>query len=223
MPEWLQQAFFSESVISTRDMALRLVVALVLGCVVAGIYRATHGRLGWQSSALMPTMVLLSVLIAMVTLVIKDNVARAFSLVGALSIVRFRTMVEDARDTAFVIFAVAVGMAAGSGALLVALVGIPIAAAAAFLFRPRVRPAGEAGVDYSLTLRLSGTTADTRLDTLLAQHLESCRLLAVVTARQGLAFERSYTVRLRPPATPADLVAALNGVEGMQSVELRTA
>ena len=58
---------------------------------------------------------LLSILIAMVTQVIGDNVARAFSLVGALSIVRFRTVVRDTVDTAFVIFAVAVGMAVGAG------------------------------------------------------------------------------------------------------------
>src|SRR3712207_7408096 len=57
--------------------------------------------------------VLLAVLVALVTLVIGDSTARAFGLVGALSIVRFRTVVEDTRDTAFVIFAVALGMAAG--------------------------------------------------------------------------------------------------------------
>ena len=50
----------------------------------------------------------------MVTQVIGDNVARAFSLVGALSIVRFRTVVRDTQDTAYVIFAVAVGMAVGA-------------------------------------------------------------------------------------------------------------
>ena len=60
------------------------------------------------------TLVLLTILIAMVTQVIGDNVARAFSLVGALSIVRFRTVVRDTQDTAYVIFAVAVGMAVGS-------------------------------------------------------------------------------------------------------------
>ena len=58
---------------------------------------------------------LLSILIAMVTQVIGDNIARAFSLVGALSIVRFRTVVRDTQDTAFVIFSVGVGMAVGAG------------------------------------------------------------------------------------------------------------
>src|SRR5207253_3672573 len=88
-------------------------VALALGCLVAWIYRRT--RQGNEVAASFPvTLVLLSVLIAMVTQVIGDNVARAFSLVGALSIVRFRTVVRDTQDTAFVIFAVVVGMAIGA-------------------------------------------------------------------------------------------------------------
>ena len=73
----------------------------------------------------------------MVTQVIGDNIARAFSLVGALSIVRFRTVVRDTQDTAFVIFAVVVGMAAGARDLVVAGIGIVVIGAAAFLMRPK--------------------------------------------------------------------------------------
>ncbi len=69
---------------------------------------------------------LLTVLIAMVMLVIGNSVARAFGLVGALSIVRFRTVVSDTRDTAFVIFAVVIGMALGAGSVVVVLAGIPV-------------------------------------------------------------------------------------------------
>src|SRR5207248_6540957 len=87
------------------------------------------------------------------TMVIGNNSARAFSLVGVLAIVRFRTVVEDTRDTAFVIFAVAVGMAVGAGFLKVALVGLPFAAAAAFLFRPPSAPQTGPS-DFTLALRV---------------------------------------------------------------------
>ncbi len=80
------------------EIFTRLAVALLLGFVVAGIYKATRKSSG---SSFPATLVLLSVLIAMVTQVIGDNVARAFSLVGALSIVRFRTVVRDTQDTAY--------------------------------------------------------------------------------------------------------------------------
>src|SRR6185369_5103087 len=81
------------------------------------------------------TLVLLCTLIAMVTQVIGESVARAFSLVGALSIVRFRTVVRDTQDTAYVIFAVAVGMAVGAQAPWVGLIGIVVVGATAFFMR----------------------------------------------------------------------------------------
>ena len=87
---------------------------MVLGGVVVFVYRRTRASNDTTPSFAV-TLVLLTILIAVVTQVIGDNVARAFSLVGALSIVRFRTVVRDTQDTAYVIFAVAVGMAVGAG------------------------------------------------------------------------------------------------------------
>src|SRR5262249_51688882 len=126
MPEWLQwlpevlawlgKALCHVDNVSWGVLTARLVAAFVLGCIAAGIYALTTRGAGRESlRPLAATLVLLSVLMAVVTQVTGDNLARAFGLVGALSIVRFRTIVEDTRDTAFVIFAVVVGMAAGAG------------------------------------------------------------------------------------------------------------
>ncbi|MET0213301.1 MAG: hypothetical protein ABW292_09880, partial [Vicinamibacterales bacterium] len=71
------------------EVLLRLVLAALLGGVVALVYRRSRFE---PASSFTVTLVLLSILIAMVTQVVGDNVARAFSLVGALSIVRFRTV-----------------------------------------------------------------------------------------------------------------------------------
>src|SRR5579859_3808395 len=125
MPEWLNETFQVDVDLKLSLLAPRLAVALALGCAVAGVYRLTHGRRGEPAAGLTATLVMLTVLIALVTLVIGNSVARAFSLVGALAIVRFRTVVEDTRDTAFVIFAVALGMAVGAGFLRVPLIAIP--------------------------------------------------------------------------------------------------
>src|SRR6187549_3416667 len=101
---------------------LRLLAALGLGSVVAWIHTRTSK--GAEMGASFPaTLVLLAVLIAMVTQVIGDNVARA------LSIVRFRTVVRDTRDTAFVIFAVVVGMAAGAQNFWVGGLGLAVGGA----------------------------------------------------------------------------------------------
>ncbi|MCA9291334.1 MAG: DUF4956 domain-containing protein [Phycisphaerales bacterium] len=219
MPEWLSNSFTSDINLSLQALIMRDLVALTLGMVVAAIYRLTCGRDGRQARSLMATLVLLTVLIAMISSVIGDNVARAFSLVGALSIVRFRTVVEDTRDTAFVIFAVGVGMAIGSGYLRIPLVCIPVAGLAAWLYRPVVddRPSED-----TLIVRTGlAVEDDAPLLAALAPFADSHRLTNVSTARQGASIERVYAVRLRPDADRARLVGAMNVVEGVQTVELR--
>src|SRR5580765_719942 len=129
MPDFLTTTFDAGST-TWADISIRLAVAVLLGAGVAAVYRATR-----KASDVAPTfpvtLVLLSVLIAMSTQVIGDNIARAFSLVGALSIVRFRTVVRDTQDTAYVIFAVVIGMAVGAHNLTVALIGIVVVGIAA--------------------------------------------------------------------------------------------
>ena len=139
MPEFLRRR--SAGAVEPLAVLGRLVAAMLLGVVVAWIYKRTRPASD-TSSSLAVTLVLLSILIAMVTQVIGDNVARAFSLVGALSIVRFRTVVRDTVDTAFVIFAVAVGMAVGASHASVALSGIVIVGVAAW-FMTRGQRAAE--------------------------------------------------------------------------------
>lgn len=229
MPEWLEDVFLpapdlSWSLLTARTVAglvVRLALALALGCVVAGVYRLTHGQRGRQAAGLTATLVLLTVLIAIVTLVIGNSVARAFSLVGALAIVRFRTVVEDTRDTAFVIFAVAEGMAVGAGFNVIALVGLPFAAAAAFLFRSYPVALAAPTLDYTLTLRLGvGHTPDDLLRQPFGKYLAHARLVSLATARQGAALDLTYRVRLLRDDAAVALAAELNGLAGVQGVEL---
>src|SRR5205823_11912724 len=122
--------------IAPLEVLVRLLVALALGALVAWIYRATR-KSAEMTSSFSVTLVLLAILIAMVTQVIGDNIARAFSLVGALSIVRFRTVVRDTQDTAYVIFAVVVGMAVGANNPWVAVIGLAVVGFAAFVMMTR--------------------------------------------------------------------------------------
>src|SRR5512134_203398 len=131
MQEFLTAPFREEGAIDPWGVLIRLLASLVAGWIVSLVYRKTLHKPA--EGSLPATLVLLAVLIAMITQVIGDSVARAFSLVGALSIVRFRTVVRDTRDTAFVIFAVVVGMAIGSQHFWVAGIGTCVVAFAAYV------------------------------------------------------------------------------------------
>lgn len=224
MPETLRGLFAWDANLSWNILVVRLLAALLLGIVVAGVYRVTHGRGNPGVQSLMATLVMLSVLIAMVTLIIGENQARAFSLVGALAIIRFRTVVEDTRDTAFVIFAVAVGMGAGAGYIGLTLLGLPIAASAAFLFRPHSTAIDLGVPEHLLTVRCSlGRKPDEVVASVFPKFGVEGRLVSAGTARQGSAVEVSWAVRLPSLDSILPLVSALNSLEGVQSVEIRSA
>ena len=224
MTDWLQSNFHNGLDISTATLATRLIVAFVFGVVVAALYRWTQGGTESNSQALASTLVMLAILIALVTQVIGNSVARAFSLVGALSLVRFRTEVQDTRDKAFVIFAVVVGMASGAGHLPAACIGVIVGGIAAVATRPAVPCYDTPGAQYTLTVKLGvAHDAEAPLKRFLEQHFDAYRLLATSTVRQGAAFELIYNTRLRAQASPTKLVKELNQLEGIQSVSLSAA
>ena len=227
MPDFLSGPFVDGPAAAPLWVFLRLLGALALGGVVAYIYRHTRPA-GDVMPSFTTTLVLLAVLIAMVTQVIGDNVARAFSLVGALSIVRFRTVVRDTQDTAYVIFAVAVGMAVGASNLWVAVGGIVVVALGAVLMKPRESAAVSAGAlpggsdAFTLHVRVGlGHDVDTLLGGTLDAHAGPRRLMSMETARQGMAIDVGYQLALRRDASAEALIRELNRLDGVQSVTLQ--
>jgi hypothetical protein len=200
----------------------RLVLAWMLGLAIAAIYRRAR-PMNEEAESFTVTLVLLTILIAMVTQVIGDNVARAFSLVGALSIVRFRTVVRDTQDTAYVIFAVAIGMAMGANHPLVALCGLAVIGVAAMMLKTHGRAMVPVNgtLPFILHVRLAiGLDAEAVVGPALEPFVSARRLVSVTTARQGLALDATYHTALRSESTASALVNALNRLEGVQAVEL---
>jgi hypothetical protein len=225
VPDWLSTPVPDQQPLPWTVLVFRLILAAAYGGCVAVLFQASYGRRKADGTIMVTTLVLLAILVAMVSVVIGESMARAFSLVGALSIVRFRTVVEDTRDTAFVIFAVIVGMAAGAGSILVPVVGIPIAGAAALMlsrlgngFTAGTNGADKSRLDIRIALR---PDAEQLLAGVLQRHLNRFRLTTVDTAQKGTALDLKYEVQLQAGKSMATLVLELNQVEGVQSVELR--
>jgi hypothetical protein len=211
----------SDPGLSPLFVLLRLLVALVLGALVAWIYVRTSRR-ATSGESFPTTLALLAVLIAMVTQVIGDNVARAFSLVGALSIVRFRTVVRDTKDTAYVIFAVVVGMAVGAQNLWVAVIGIAVIGCAMFVSARSSRTPAKEAPGYLLTVRVGpGQSLDQLAGGTLDQHLQSRHLVSMGTMKQATTLEYIFETRLRQGSSPEVFVQAMNLIEGVQDVRLQ--
>lgn len=209
--------------VSLGQVLFRLLMSVLLGALVSEIYKHTSHQPDAGSSSLPITLTLMAILIAMVTQVIGDNVARAFSLVGALSIVRFRTVVRDTRDTAFVIFAVVVGMAVGSGNYGVAVLGLLITGATAFIFSRRITAvSSDEHLPVIIVLRAAlGQDLELMVGPTLNLFVGERRLMSVTTARQGLSLQVVYEARLKSGASAVGMVSALNKLEGVQEVRMQ--
>ena len=136
-------------------IATNLFFALIFGTCIAIVYRATHKGLSY-SQAFIQTLILLTMIVAVVIMVVGSNLARAFSLVGALSIIRFRTVIKDTRDIAFVFFALAIGMATGAGSITIALTGTIFICLVAFILYKVDFGTAQKG-DFLLKLRMKAS------------------------------------------------------------------
>ena len=226
MLEWFTDNSVQQSPVFATEMIMRLIAACLFGFLVAVSYRFHRHPIPFESTFPL-TLVLLSILIAMVMQVIDDRVARAFSLVGALSIVRFRTVLDDTQDIAFVIFAVVVGMAAGTGAIGVATIGSIVMVGTLGLarlpfFSKSQSPFPVEPQDANLTLRTAlGIDYQQTVVPLLESSLTSYRLLFAETARGGSVREWCFTVRFRQDTPASTLLERCSKVEGIQNVEIK--
>ncbi len=109
----LEGTRISGSVFTPQNVLLSLLLAFILGQVIAWVYYFTHSGLSYSRSYVQ-SLVLVTIVVAMVMAVIGDNIIRAFGLMGALAIIRFRNVVKDTRDIVFIFCSLVVGMAAGS-------------------------------------------------------------------------------------------------------------
>jgi hypothetical protein len=200
---------------------LALGAAVLGGLAVARIYAPSVGKTREAARPFGLTLVMLSVLTAGAALMIGDSMARAFGLVGALSIVRFRTVVDDTRDTAFVVFAVVVGMACGAGAVWTAFAVFACGGGVALLLSRRDAGAVAAGITARLLVRTAaGRDAEPLIAPVLHARGAGSKIAGASVARQGAALETRFTLRLKDASDAAPLVRELNATDGVQHVEL---
>lgn len=125
MNKYLFELINSAGNLSMQDVFLRISMSAILGIIVYLSYRFSHtGTI--YSAKFNITLLTLTVLTATVMTVIGNNVALSLGMVGALSIVRFRTSIKDSRDTVYIFWTIIIGICCGVGDFIVAAVGSAI-------------------------------------------------------------------------------------------------
>ena len=125
MKEQLYQMLESTSgtmAVNFETLVLRICVSAIIGLVIFISYWASHAGTIY-SQKFNVNLIIMTILTSTVVTIIGNNIALSLGMVGALSIVRFRTAIKDARDTAYLFWAIVVGIACGAGGFLSAMVG----------------------------------------------------------------------------------------------------
>jgi len=205
------------------DIFMRMGVAFLLGSVVSLLYQYSRPA-DERNPGLPSTLVLLAMLIAMVTLAVGQNIAVAFTLVGTLAIVRFRTPVRDTRDTAYVIFSVAVGISVGQWNMVVATAGTVALAVAIFIIREGSRPSPPASPPEEqalLRLEISPPDDDAGVYEGVIQGLGgTCRVERSNIDRERDTLQLSLQVLGVPPEQSTKLVTSLLENPSVRSAQL---
>jgi uncharacterized membrane protein YhiD involved in acid resistance len=203
------------------QILIALVTSFLLSLVLAYVYRQTHRGISYSTS-FVHTMVLMTITITVIMEVIGSNIARAFSLVGALSIIRFRTAIKEPRDIAFLFATMAVGMACGTGfPLTAALFTLFLAPVAYFLFRFKIgaMPSSEVLLKVQLAESLDYRTA---FQDVFYRFLRDHALLSVETVQGGTALELVYSVHFKAETKENELLDAVRAVNGNRKVAILT-
>ena len=193
--------------VSFLDMALALVLAFGIGLFIFLIYKRTFSGVMYSGSFGV-TLVALTMITTLVILAVTSNVVLSLGMVGALSIVRFRTAIKEPLDIAFLFWSIAVGIVLAAGLIPLAVFGS--VAIGIFLLSFANRKASEN--PYIVVLQCRDAESEQQAAACLAQHTKKM-VIKSKTARAGY-IELNYEVRLRDENTGfITELSALNGVD----------
>jgi uncharacterized membrane protein YhiD involved in acid resistance len=214
----LADALSTFVVYSSTEIVLNICLAFLLGVAISSIYKYTHKGMSYSQS-FMITLVFVATVVAIVMMVIGNSLARAFALVGALSIIRFRSVVKDTKDMSYIFMSLAAGMAAGTSSYFLAIFGSGFLAVAAlvldftnygslykseFILRFR-KPVGDESVVE-------------KYNKLFKEFTKRSNLLHVEASGDGQTEKITFDVVLRKDAEPTAFTSALSEIGELSEV-----
>jgi len=217
--QWIE-GDMGRGVFTPEGIILSLLLAFVLGQVLAWVYYATHAGLSYSRS-FVQSLILITVVVAMVMAVIGNSLITAFGLMGALALVRFRNVVKDTRDIAFVFCALVVGMAAGAQRFAVAIGGTVLLSLIAVYLHLTSFGAHQSHNGF-LRFRLVGGVVGPGHPILgiLKRFCQTYTLIAVQDASFSGAAEYSYQIMMRDCSRNEEMLLDLERVPGIDNVNL---
>ena len=215
---------FTSAVADTLSISSTLAVILssiLLGLIISRVYILTHKREGYSPSFSI-TLIMLPAIISIIILLVGNNVARAFSLAGAFSLIRFRSAPGDPKDIAYVFFTLGTGLACGMGyigyaAVFVIIMCIVMVALTSINY----------GISKNSLMQLKITIPEDvdyqgLFDEIFDEYTKNYKLQKVKTTDFGALFELLYTLTLKENADQKRFIDRLRCRNGNLNIILTT-
>lgn len=199
------------SSVSFLDMAVALILAFTLGLFIFLIYKKTFSGVMYSSSFGV-TLIALTMITTLVILAVTSNVVLSLGMVGALSIVRFRTAIKEPLDIAFLFWSIAVGIVLAAGMIPLAVIGSVVIGVILLAFvnkKSHTNP-------YIVVIQCSGRDSERRAKEFLDSQVQRC-VVKSKSAQKG-AVELNMEIRLKDDNT--EFINALSDLEGVRSAVL---
>ena len=203
---------------SFTEIIVNMTVALIIGIILSVIYRLTHTGLSYSQS-FSQTVVFVSLIVAIVMMVIGGSLARAFALVGALSIIRFRTVLKDTKDMAYIFGALALGMAAGTSNYFLAGAGTIAVSMLAFVLH-RINFGAIYKSEFILRFRFNRLGDSTLYIEAINTTCKRFDLLHMEPSGDNQSVSLTYDVALKDDLSADDLTERIGDLDHVSEVVL---
>lgn len=197
--------------VSILDMCIALVLAFCLGLFIFLVYKKTYQGVMYSSSFGV-TLVALTMITTVVILAVTSNVVLSLGMVGALSIVRFRTAIKEPLDIAFLFWSIAVGIVLAAGMIPLAVVGSVVIGLILLVFVNKKSHCNP----YIVVLQCAGHDSEVRAKEFLDSHVQRC-VVKSKSVQKG-SVELNMEIRMKDDNT--DFINELTEIEGVRSAVL---
>lgn len=211
---------------ATTDIAIDIgptllivLIGLVLGFAISGTYYLSTTKKN-RSASFFISLVILPTIVAIVILLVGENVARAFSLAGIFTLVRFRSIPGDSKDITFVFLAMAVGLSIGLGYLtLGACVTVILGAVIVIVFKLRFGMPKQNEKSLKITIP-EDLNYENAFDDLFEKYTDICEMIKVKTTNMGTLFELHYDVIMKASVSEKEFIDLIRCRNGNLNIQL---
>ena len=198
--------------LSIPDMVIALALAFCIGLFIFLVYKKTFSGVMY-STGFGVTLIALTMITTLVILAVTSNVVLSLGMVGALSIVRFRTAIKEPLDIAYLFWSIAAGIVLAAGMIPLAVFGSVVIGVVLLVF---VNVRGGATTPYIVVIRCENREAEKRAAACLGEHVGKSKLKSK-SVQDGFV-ELNMEIRLKDEDT--DFLNAISEMEGVRSAVL---